>query len=424
MITRRQIAAIGTALALALSACGDDNGDDGGGGDDPGDVSEEEAADLLGPENVAEGEPVRIGLVGDGATDAFDNRDELRAGEAAAEYWNTHRGGLAGRPVEVRTCEMGNEPARATDCADQLIEDDVVAVALSQSGVADSVWEPLHEAGIPTMFLQTSAQEYLMDGVSSFTMMNPLGTLLGLPMAVAEEEGVDHIAFVIIDVPQAREGIEGTAPLVLEPAGIDYDVIAIAPGTADMSAQMQQVVNSGAGLVHVTGNDAFCISAFNGLATAGYAGPVAAVSQCITDVTQDSVPGDVLEGTYITASQALGADHPTYRHYRAVIDTYGDDVEDVENVLGMGGYAAVLSLLLATEELEGDVTPETVIEAAGSMPEQEVPGGGGATFQCGGSATDLLPAVCSNQSLQAVLDGDGRLTDYQVLDATELMPDL
>jgi hypothetical protein len=31
-------------------------------------------------------------MVSDGATQAFDNTDELRAAQATAEYWNTHKG--------------------------------------------------------------------------------------------------------------------------------------------------------------------------------------------------------------------------------------------------------------------------------------------------------------------------------------------
>src|SRR4029450_9730152 len=131
-----------------------------------------DAADLLGPEDAATGDPVKIGMVSDGATDAFDNTDELRAAKATADYFNEHKGGIGGRPIEVVTCETGADPAGATDCANQLVEAEVVAVALSQSAVADSVWEPLHAAGIPTLFFQTSTEAMLSDTTDSFVMVN------------------------------------------------------------------------------------------------------------------------------------------------------------------------------------------------------------------------------------------------------------
>jgi branched-chain amino acid transport system substrate-binding protein len=414
------IAVLG-ALLLAVTACGGD--DDGDAGTDEPAVTDEVAAELLGPEDAASGEPVKIGMVSDGATDAFDNTDELRAAEAAAEFWNEHRGGVGGRPVEVAPCETGADPGGATDCANQMVEDGVVAVALSQSAVGTQVWEPLHEAGVPTLWFQTSGQEILLDTESSFVILNPLTTLFGLPISVAESESADSIQFVLIDVPEARQGVESLGPTIMENAGIDYDVVPLPVGTADMTSQMQQVAGSGAGVVHITGNDAFCIAAFNGLSAVGYDGAVAAVSQCITDATREGVAGDVLDGTYITSSIALGAeDDPTFQLYEAVMGTYGEDVNDVANFTAMGGYVAMASLLTSLEEISGDITPQTVIETIKSMPEQELPGGGGITFQCGGSAIAMAPSVCTNQWLRTSLDAEGQPTTYEVVDSTDILP--
>ena len=419
------VAAVG-ALLLAVTGCGGDDDDSAGGGSGNGGSDETtggaDAADLLGPEDAATGEPVLIGMVSDGATDAFDNTDELRSAQATADFWNEHRGGIGGRPIEVVTCETGADPAGATDCANQFVEKDVVAVALSQSAVTESVWEPLHAAGIPTMLFQAFGEGLMTDDQSTFTLLNPLGTYFGLPLSVAENEGADKIAFVVIDVPQALDILQtGDGPSILENAGIDYDVVPVPAGTADMTSQMQQVVNSGAGVVHVIGNDAFCIAAFNGLAAVGYEGAITSISQCITDATREGVTGGGLEGMYLTATVALGAtDDPSYQLYKAVIDTYGDDVTDVENVTSMGGYTAMAALATSLEGIEGDITPETVIETIKSMPEQELPGAGGVTFQCGGSAMADQPAVCTNGSLRTQLDADGRPTTYEAIDSSDI----
>jgi branched-chain amino acid transport system substrate-binding protein len=418
--TRAAAVAAATALLLALMACGD--GEDDTAPDAPEGPDEQAVQNLLGPEEPASGDPVRVGMVSDGATQAFDNRDELRAANAVAEYWNTHRNGIGGRPVEVVTCETGADPAGATDCANQFVEEDVVAVALSQSAVAESVWEPLHAAGVPTLWFQATGQEILLD-TESFVIVNPLTTLFGLPISVAESEGADKIAFVLIDVPQARQAVEMLGPTILGNAGIDYEVIPIAPGTADMTPQMQEVADSGAGVVHITGNDAFCIAAFNGLTAVGYDGAITALNQCITDATREAVPGDVLEGTTITASIALGAeDDPTYQTYRAVVDAFGEDVQDVENATAMGGFVAMASLLTSLGGILGDITPESVVAAIKAMPEQELPGGGGLTFRCGGSAIAMMPAVCSNEWLRTELDADGRPTAYAAVDSTDILP--
>ncbi len=415
------LAALSTLLLATVACSGDD--DEGSDSEEDEATTGSEATDLLGPEDAASGEPVRIGMVSDGATQAFDNTDELRTAEATAEYWNTHRGGVGGRPIEVVTCETGADPAGATDCANQMVEEEVVAVGLSQSAVADAVWEPLHAAGVPTLFFQTSAEDLLVDPETSFTMVNPLATLFGVPIAVAESEGTEQLAFVNIDVPQANASFDsGAAGAILGNAGLEYELVKIPPGTADMTSQMQQVADSGAGVVQIVGNDAFCIAAIQGLNAVGYEGQITTISQCITDVTREAIPGDQLEGISITATQALGAtDDEAYQLYQAVMGEYGTEVEDVDNALAMGAYTTMASLAGALAGISDDITPATAAEAIRTMDETDYPGAAGLTYQCGGSAFPDQPAVCSNNSLRATLDDEGNPASYEAVDSTEIL---
>jgi branched-chain amino acid transport system substrate-binding protein len=154
----------------------------------------------------------------------------------------------------------------------------------------------------------------------------------------------------------------------------------------------------------------------------GYEGAIASITQCITDATREGVPGDVLEGTFVTSTIALGADDdPTFQLYEAVMDAYGQDVQDVNNATAMGGYVAMASLLTALGEISGEITPQTVIETIRAMPEAELPGGGGVMFQCNSSADPALPAVCTNESLRTQLDAEGQPTAYEVVDSSELL---
>jgi branched-chain amino acid transport system substrate-binding protein len=413
-----------SVLLLPVAACGGSNKDDSTAKSNDTTASTASAADLLGPVNKASGEPVKIGMVSDGATDAYDNTDELRSAKAAADYWNEHKGGVAGRPIEVVTCETKGDPAGATDCGNQFVAQKVAAVALSQSGVADSVWTPVHAAGIPSFFFQTNGGDLLKDDKTSFSMQNPAATLFGVPIAAAQKVKADKIDFIVIDVPQALTAFEsGDAKKILDKAGLDYDLIKIPPGTADMTSQMQQVVNNKAGAVQIVGNDAFCIAAINGLKAVGFTGAIATVSQCITDATRKGVPKPGLEGISITATQAVGDQTDTaYQRYEAVMATYGKDVKDVPNALAMGGYTAMASLATSLSGLSGDVTPASAAAAIRSMKQADFPGADGITFQCGGSAFPPQPAVCTNQSLRATLDADGQVAKYEPVDSTDILP--
>ncbi len=415
----RAAVAVTAICLLAAAACTDDSGGKTETGSDD-TVPAQAAQDLLGPEDVAAGEPIKIGLVSEGQTEAFDNADELRAGKATAAYFNQHKGGVAGRPVEIVTCETGADPSKAAGCANQFITEDVAAVALSQSGYTQAIWEPLHAAGIPTFFSQASGKDIESDPNTTFMVLNPEATFFGLPIAVAEAEQADKIAYVVIDVPQAVEILEASGEEVMAKAGLDYDVVRVPLGTADMTAQMQQVVSGGADVVQVLGNDAFCIAAFQGLAAVGYTGSITAVNQCITDATREAMPTG-LEGISILSSLAIGdVDDPSYQLYLAVMDAYGQDVQDVDNFVSVGGYAAVAGLLTALQDLEGEVTHQTVADAIKAMPESPYPAGGGMVYRCGGSAVPTSPAICTNEWLRAVLDADGNPSTYTVEDSTGL----
>jgi branched-chain amino acid transport system substrate-binding protein len=416
---RRALAAAASITALLpIVACGGDDGSSPSGSG-----ATEQVDDLLGPEERASGEPVRVGIVSDGQTAGFDVRVEVDAARATVEYWNAHQGGIDGRPIELVVCETGADPAGAADCGNQMIEEGVVAVAIGQSTVPDAIWEPLHQGGVPTMFVQTNGDAIIGDPETSFVVSNPLTTAFGLPISVAQDEDADKIAFVVIDVPVALSIFEAGEE-ILENAGLDYEVVKVPLGTADMTSQMAEVADSGAGVVQVIGYDAFCIAAFQGLSAVGYDGEVTAISQCITDATREAMPADQLEGMYVTSAVALGAaDDPTYQLYAAVMDAYGQGV-DVDNNVTMVGYTVMAALATSLDGITGDVTPATVAQAIKSMPEQELPGGGGVRFRCGGSAMRRTPAVCSNEWLRAALDVEGQPGGYEAVDSTDILAGL
>jgi branched-chain amino acid transport system substrate-binding protein len=403
-------------LLLGMVGCGDD-GDTAESGPDRAN------SDLLGPTHPASGEPVRIGLASDGQTAAFDARDEVRAAQATVDYWNERKGGIGGRPIDLVVCETRADPSGGTDCGNQMVEAGVVAVAVGQSTVAESIWEPVRQAGIPTMFLQANG-EGVLDDESSFVISNPLTTAFGLPISVAEDSGADKVAFVVIDVPVATSLFGSRGPQILGNAGLDYELVKVPLGTADMTAQMSEVVDSGAGVVQVVGYDAFCISAFQGLSALGYDGAITAVSQCITDATRQAIPGDQLQKMYVTSAIALGAtDDPTYQQYQAVMDAYGEDI-DVDNNVPMSGYTVIAALATALGGITGDITPQSVTQAIKAMPDEALPGGGGVTFRCGGAAMATMPSVCSNQWLKASLDAGGEPSGYEAVDSTDILAGL
>lgn len=404
-----------TAVSLGATACADDSADNAdsttttaaSGGD---------ADSLLGTPDPATGTPVKVGVITDGATQAFDNSSELVAANAAVDYWNEYKAGIAGHEIETVTCETKADPAGAADCANKMISEGVVGVVVGQSAQAEAIWKPLHEAKIPLMFLAASGDGPLTDPDTTFNLHNGYGTLFALPVTVANEVGAEKVAFVVIDVPQALTAFDAAAPQMLEAAGLDYDLVKVPVGTADMTPQMQQIVNSGAEVVSVVGNDSFCIAAFNGLKAVGFSGEITSITQCVTDATREAVDPSVLDGMYLTATSAVGAtDDEGYQRYVAIMEKYAPGTNPDDGIT-MGAYVAMASFLTALDKLEGDVTPASVASTIKAMDKTEMPGGGGLEYQCNGKANPDTPAVCTAQVLQVQLDAQGQPAKYSVGD--------
>ncbi|WP_238428079.1 ABC transporter substrate-binding protein [Frankia nepalensis] len=400
------------ALLLFAAACGSDD-DSGSPTVDP-----SAAANALGPVDRAAGAPVKIGIISDGRGAAVDNSVQFDIAAATAKWLNEHHGGIGGRPIELVTCETQGDPGKGTDCGNEMVEQDVVAVAVGESGVGDAVAQPLADADVPVMFYGLTTPALLNDP-TTFTVSDPNFAIQQLPIAIARQENLKKVTSVVIDVPALLYNVEELAPRLMREAGLEYQLIRVPPGTADMTAQLQGAAGGDAGIVFVVGNDSFCISAFNGLRAVGYTGKISAISQCITDATRKAVSGDVLKGMSVAASMPLGGDDPSTILYNAVLETYGQGI-DATSSAARGMFVTFAGLATALEGITGDITPATVTAAIKAMPEKELPGAGGLKFRCNGKASPDSSAVCVRGGLTTTLDGAGQSTAFEVLGSSPI----
>ncbi|HKE73149.1 MAG TPA: ABC transporter substrate-binding protein [Acidimicrobiales bacterium] len=415
----RGLAVLAAGLLLAAAACG---GSDGGGDDSSGSGSgSADAAALLGPRDRAEGEPVKVGVVSDGRTAALDNTMQLRAAAAVARYINEHRGGIAGRPIRLVTCESEGDPGKAADCAAELIQAKVALVVLGETTAAATVQQAVHDAHIPLFAYGSGDQSVLLDPDSTFTLASTTAGLADLPIDVAKEHHLKKVTAVVIDVPAATGFYKTIGKEMFADAGIDLDVVPIPPGQADMAPQMTQIASGGPTVVHIIGNDAFCIAALGGLRDAGFDGPIDTLNSCINDSVRQAV-GDYLKGVVMASPSPVGdRDDPGLKLLGAIIDTYGRGDIDVDNALATNMFSTMMGAREALGGLTGAVTPATITAAIKAMPETDLPGGGGLKFRCNGKAFALTPAVCTRGSLRTTLDAQGEPTlPYETVGASPI----
>jgi branched-chain amino acid transport system substrate-binding protein len=369
----------------------------------------------LGTKTPAKGTPVKIGLITDGKTSGTDNTIETPVTEAAVKWINQYRNGVGGHPIDLDICTNNGDPSKSADCANQMIQDDVSAVVFGSNQFALNAWKPLHDAGIPVFIFASGTPDLLADTTSTFIFGAGPSAMQNLIIGAAKAQKTKKATAVVIDVPAATQIFKDTSPYTK--AGLDFSMTPVALGTADMTPQMQTVVTDNPkGVVHVVGNDSFCIAAFNGLRTAGFQGQVTAIPQCFSDATRTSVPAEFLKGIKITASSPVDTPKdPSIKQYYAVLDKFGASDVDKSRQTGLSMFEGITGLNVATQNLKGDATPANIIAAAKAMPWSVLPGSGGYHVRCNGKADPTVPATCTAATLLATLGANGKATKYVVV---------
>ena len=388
---------------------GDGVGDEGSGDDGPG-------SDLLGEPNPATGDPVKVGFVSDGQSDAIDFSAEIPAAQAAVDYANAFLGGVAGRTIELVTCETSQTPAGAQDCVAELASEGVVAVLNGASGQGGTLSAELNEIGIP--FLTASVNDQASMGAPlTFILINSLAVFV-TPAAVAADAGLTNVAVVTIDVPAATDALNALVPLFYPNVGVQGDVVAVPPGTPDMTPQIQTAISNGAEMFGIIGDETFCISALQALEILGFDGHVVAIPTCVGEESVNIVD---FEGVLISGPTS---DDPADAERALFLAVMGEFAPDVSNLtVAVSGFMPVIALVRAMNgHPDGEMTPDTVVAALLAMEPAQIPvAPDGATFQCNRTAVVIAPAFCAAGTLITALDADGNSTGYAPVDLSEIL---
>jgi branched-chain amino acid transport system substrate-binding protein len=366
-------------------------------------------ADPLGTPTAAKGTPVKIGYFSDGNAPAIDNTADWKTATATVKYANEYLGGIGGHPIELIVCEGIQDPAVTADCGNKFVQKGVAAVMLNVSGQAGAVVKPIQDANIPIFAFATAAAEFV--GYKyGFTLSNPVAGIAFFPAGIAAKNKFTRAAMMVIDVPGATGPAKALGVPVFQGAGVPkLDVVAIAPGTADMTPQVQAMLGADPQVVHIIGNPAFCLTAIKTLRDVNYKGVISMISNCLDEVTIKTL-GDKLKG--IQVSYAAGEDpkDPDTVILKAVINKYAKDQKLEGTGTDVGAYAVVIGFSRVMKAATGDITPASVIATIQSAPALPLPTIKGATFQCNGKQVPGIAVACTGAYATAVLDEKGKPT--------------
>ena len=336
----------------------------------------------------------------------------------AVAYANAYKGGLDGHKINMVFCQNQETPAGGQACANQLVQDKVVAVVLPFTGEGATEVPTITKAGIPYITLSGASNQELMTP-GSYALTGGYPATLGAYALSAKAHGYSKFAMLVSNVPAAIQGAELLGGLVFKNAGVGFKVIPVNPGTADVTPQLQAAASWGAKAIGLTGDVTLCSSFLKGYQTLGLSQPKYVISTCL-DPSIFSTLGSVLGGSYIaTTSNSSSADDALYA---GITKRFAPSVNPDPNTSAnqASGLIPVLSLLNIMAGYKGAVTPAAVKGQLAMSTPRTVPFSGGITYVCNGTAIPLLPSVCSATTDVGTLASTGVLSGLTPYNPTPL----
>jgi branched-chain amino acid transport system substrate-binding protein len=285
----------------------------------------------------------------------------------------------------------------------------VLSGAPSQPAAIVKLLEP---AKIP-YFVYAGIDQSVLLSADGYVLTNPLGSLAA-SIKVAKDSGAKKVAMLLIDVPAAVGPVQAIATPLFKNAGLSVSYTPVAPGTPDMTPQIQAALSKGAQQFTIIGDPAFCISALSGLKTLGYTGKTVINSQCLSDNVAKNVSGGI-DGVNVATNESLDPTDPQVALYEAVASKYAPSTPPHASG-NSGGFASVVGFARAMTGLTGEVTAATVQTALTTMSPQPLPLLKGQTFKCD-HKTPLVPAVCSNGAVILTVNAAGKFKRAEIFDS-------
>ena len=377
-------------------------------------------ADLV-PEvaTPADGTPIKIGTINQdtGAAGAFP---ELTvADKVAFEFINSELGGLDGHPLELVPCDTAFDPNKSLACAQQMVDEGVVAVVGGIDIWGDGI-EVLENNGIPYVGGIPVSFNAARSPVSFQFSGGIWGAVLGEANYAVETLGADSIVIIHAEFPPITDAAE-YGKRYLDSVGVDYQIITVPPIGADMVAAMNQAAESEPDAIIALTADSGCVPTIRTAQQLELEATLMLTGACAAPNIIESAGEDAVEGLIFNLEADLDAEAPDSALYQAIADKYGPEFDYEPQGAGTVSFRAVMNLYAIVREIGAeDLTSDAILEAFRATVDQ--PSFFGHPYTCDGQQLPELPALCAPQQTLGKLEGGvvTQVTDW--IDIGPLVP--
>jgi branched-chain amino acid transport system substrate-binding protein len=373
-------AAIGaiSVLALLAAACGDDD-DSGssattagaattagggatttaGGSETTGGGTETTKA---GGGGAPSGEPIKVMVTAPVNTQLPPYPNIPGAAEVYEKYIND-KGGIAGHPLDVITCDNKGDPNEGANCARQAVDEKVVAVVGSFTFDASRIIPVLEQAKIPWFggCCPLVAQEFTSpDSYVLGSLLPGMGAGLGWKMA---QDGCKNPVDVVLDIPAGDVALPALKNAYKVGGGDPnaWKVVKIAAVPQDYSAQVAEATD-GTDCIAGGMSDSNWAAWLPAMAAAGATQRLYGLQGNLNGKIAEQFP-ELTEGGVVSGSYP-NIEGDMWKDYRESLEKYDAPDLDWNSLAGLGTWAGLTAFTKIVEGMSGEINNVTFTDAA------------------------------------------------------------
>jgi len=299
-----------------------------------------------------------------------------------------------------------------------MVQHGVVVVIEPFTGQGQTEVPTIVKAGIPYITMSGgSTAELTTPG--AFALQGGFPAILGAMAMQAKQEGYKKVALLVANVPSVVQATQGIGGIVFKAAGVDLQVVAVNPGTADMTPQLESAVAGGASAVGEAGDVTFCGSFLQAYATLNLHLPRYVVATCLDpSILRSPTLDKVMKGSWLAGAGTANTRNEAL--YAAIVHKYAPTVNPNANASAndLAGMLPVLSLAAIMQSSGRPVTAAGILARTGAAKDVLLPMFGSVTFTCDGTAIPLLKSVCSSTAAIGVLGSGYGVSHVRAYDPT------
>ena len=338
-------------------------------------------------------EPIRVGMINQEDTPLGSFPEVRAAAEAAAAWVNAELGGVGDRPVELITCITSFNVEQSQSCAQQLVQDGVVALVGGVDVTSNGSFPVIEQnglaqiGGIPANLAeQQSANAFFFSGGGA-------GAAAAY-MADAAAKGAERVALAYGEFESFEVAARDYGAAVGENLGLTVDLVPFSIVATDFLPVVTKAQELDADALIVLAADSACVPVMQTADDLGYEGQLYMSGACAADAILDAA-GESAVGPLYNSEGPVEDGDVEGELYDLVTERYATEPAGGAGTVGFRGFMNLYALMV---ELGPDaVTSEALIDLTRSAVDR--PSFWGHPYTCDGEQVPGLPALCAPQQV-------------------------